>query len=91
MRLAAERGRLMEEAPEGAMLAVVLGAEEVGRELADYNPAGHPAESHGTVGDLWIAAENGPKLTVVSGSLEAVAVFAAKMAARRGGFDAGAE
>jgi phthiocerol/phenolphthiocerol synthesis type-I polyketide synthase E len=57
LRLAAERGRLMQETPEGAMLAVSLSADEVGRELTL---------------DLWIAAENAPKLTVISGSVRAI-------------------
>jgi phthiocerol/phenolphthiocerol synthesis type-I polyketide synthase E len=57
LRLAAERGRLMQETPDGAMLAVSLSVDEVGRELTQ---------------DLWIAAENGPKLTVISGSVRAI-------------------
>ncbi len=68
LRLAAERGRLMEATPEGAMLAVSLPADAVSRELP---------------GDLWIAAENAPKLTVVSGSVAAIEAFAGKLASRR--------
>src|ERR1700744_3214314 len=63
----------MQETPEGAMLAVTLPAEEVNRELT----------GSALIGDLWIAAENGPKLTVVSGAVKAVESFAAKMTAQR--------
>ena len=57
LQLAATRGSLMQEMAEGAMLAVSLPIEETGQYLT---------------GDLWIAAENGPKLTVVSGTPAAV-------------------
>jgi len=68
VRLAAERGRLMQETPEGAMLAVSLAAEEAGRELT---------------ADLWIAAENAPELTVVSGSVAAIEALEQRLAAKR--------
>jgi phthiocerol/phenolphthiocerol synthesis type-I polyketide synthase E len=57
LKLAAARGRLMQEMAEGAMLAVTLPVEEASRYLS---------------GDLWVAAENGPKLTIVSGTPGAV-------------------
>jgi malonyl CoA-acyl carrier protein transacylase/acyl carrier protein len=57
LKLAAARGRLMQEMTEGAMLAVSLSVEEASRYLSD---------------DLWIAAENGPTLTIVSGTPSAV-------------------
>ncbi len=57
LQLAATRGRLMQEMAEGAMLAVSLRVEETGQYVTE---------------DLWIAAENGPKLTVVSGTPAAV-------------------
>jgi len=50
------------------MLAVSLPVDEASPYLA---------------GDLWIAAENGPRLTVISGSLEAVKVAEQKLAAAR--------
>src|SRR5579859_2848616 len=68
LRLAVERGSLMGACPEGAMLAVSLPVEAVGPYLA---------------GDLWIAAENGPKLTVISGSRDAVKAAEQKLAAAR--------
>jgi phthiocerol/phenolphthiocerol synthesis type-I polyketide synthase E len=68
LRLAAERGRLMQETAEGAMLAVSLAAEDV----AAYLTA-----------DLWIAAENGPKLTMISGSVQAIEDLAQQLAAGR--------
>jgi phthiocerol/phenolphthiocerol synthesis type-I polyketide synthase E len=57
LKLAVARGKLMQEMAEGAMLAVSLPVEEASRYLS---------------GDLWVAAENGPKLTVVSGTPNAV-------------------
>jgi phthiocerol/phenolphthiocerol synthesis type-I polyketide synthase E len=57
MHLAVERGRLMQDTPEGAMLAVSLPVDQVAPYLTE---------------ELWIAAENGPKLTVLSGSLSVV-------------------
>jgi len=57
MKLAAARGMLMQEMAEGAMLAVSLPVEEASLYLS---------------GDLWVAAENSPKLTIVSGTPGAV-------------------
>jgi len=68
LRLAAERGRLMQETAEGAMLAVSLSAEGAGGYLTQ---------------DLWIAAENAPKLTVVSGSVKAIGDLERRLAAAR--------
>jgi len=68
LRLAAERGRLMQETADGAMLAVSLSAEDVGTHLTS---------------ELWIAAENGPKLTVISGSVEAVEDLVVRLATAR--------
>ena len=68
LRLAAERGRLMQETPEGAMLAVSRSADELRPELSL---------------DLWIAAENAPKLTVISGPVAAIDVLEKKLTAQR--------
>jgi phthiocerol/phenolphthiocerol synthesis type-I polyketide synthase E len=57
LRLAAERGRLMAQTAPGLMLAVMLPAER----LAPFLDSG-----------LWLAAENGPKMSVVSGLVPAV-------------------
>jgi phthiocerol/phenolphthiocerol synthesis type-I polyketide synthase E len=57
LKLAAARGSLMQEMAEGAMLAVSLPVEEASLYLS---------------ADLWVAAENSPKLTIVSGSPSAV-------------------
>ena len=58
LRLAVERGRLMQSAAPGAMLAVSLPVDKLAEHLTS---------------DLWIAAENGPKLTVISGTEAAIA------------------
>ncbi len=68
LRLAAERGRLMSQTPPGIMLAVLLPPQE----LASYLDNG-----------LWIAAENGPKLTVASGLVEAVEELERRLAAEK--------
>ncbi|WP_158750018.1 type I polyketide synthase [Acidobacterium sp. S8] len=52
LRLAAERGRLMDQTPEGIMLAVTLPPDALSRYLGS---------------DLWFAAENTPRLSVASG------------------------
>ena len=57
LKLAAARGSLMQEMAEGAMLAVSLPVEKASLYLS---------------ADLWVAAENSPKLTIVSGSPSAV-------------------
>ncbi len=68
LRLAAERGRLMGQTPPGVMLAVTLAAES----LAPYLGP-----------ELWLAAENGPKLSVVSGLPAAVQMLEEKLAKDR--------
>ena len=60
LRLVALRGRLMQDLPRGAMLAVPLGEEEVARRIG-------PA--------LSLAAVNAPGRCVVSGPVEAVEEF----------------
>ncbi|MDP8909371.1 MAG: acyltransferase domain-containing protein, partial [Chloroflexota bacterium] len=67
LSLVAERGRLMQERPRGAMLAVRATAYAV-RELLPE--------------DLEIAAENAPGLTVVSGETAAIEGFEALLAER---------
>ncbi|MFD4628394.1 type I polyketide synthase [Streptomyces sp. NPDC058284] len=59
LRVVALRGRLLQECPPGAMASVPLAADRV-RELAD------------SVGDVSVAAVNGPEQTVVSGPVAAV-------------------
>ena len=68
LQLAATRGKLMQEMAEGAMLAVSLPLEEANRHVT---------------GDLWIAAENGPKLTIVSGAPAAIAELERRLGAAR--------
>jgi phthiocerol/phenolphthiocerol synthesis type-I polyketide synthase E len=68
LRLAAERGNLMQETAEGAMLAVSLPVEETRPYLT---------------GDLWIAAENSPKLTVLAGTPAAVHEVERRLSAAR--------
>jgi len=68
LHLAVERGALMEASPEGAMLAVSLAVDAVGPYLTP---------------ELWIAAENGPKLTVISGACGAVREAEEKLMAVR--------
>jgi phthiocerol/phenolphthiocerol synthesis type-I polyketide synthase E len=67
LRLVAARGALMQEMPAGAMLSVSLAENEVRAVL--------PAE-------LDVCAINGPALTVVGGTGEAVEAFAAELEAR---------
>ena len=57
VRLAAVRGRLMQAAPPGGMLAAAAGAEEIRPLLG---------------ADLWLAAINGVNQTVVAGTDEAL-------------------
>jgi acyl transferase domain-containing protein/NAD(P)-dependent dehydrogenase (short-subunit alcohol dehydrogenase family)/acyl carrier protein len=57
LKLAVTRGKLMQGMAEGAMLAVSLPVEEASFYLD---------------GDLWVAAENSPKLTVISGTPSAI-------------------
>ncbi|MEW5928253.1 MAG: amino acid adenylation domain-containing protein, partial [Gemmatimonadota bacterium] len=67
LALVAERARLVEELPEGAMLAVPLGAADVEPLLRD---------------GLALAASNAPGLSTVSGLTEAVAALEAELAGR---------
>ena len=57
LRLATERGRLMAKTPAGLMLAVMLPAESLSPLLND---------------GLWLAAENGPRMSVASGLVHAI-------------------
>jgi phthiocerol/phenolphthiocerol synthesis type-I polyketide synthase E len=68
MHLAAERGRLMQDTAEGGMLAVSLPVDGVAPYLGQ---------------ELWIAAENGPKLTVLSGTPQVLAETERRLAAAR--------
>jgi phthiocerol/phenolphthiocerol synthesis type-I polyketide synthase E len=68
VRLAAERGRLMAQTPPGIMLAVMLPPAK----LADYFDQ-----------DVWLAAENGPKMSVASGLVDAVEDLERRLAADR--------
>jgi len=67
LRLVAERARLMQALPTGTMLAVRATGDDVRELLPD---------------DLEIAAENAPRLTVVSGETVAVERFEALLAER---------
>ncbi|MGB8506943.1 MAG: acyltransferase domain-containing protein, partial [Pyrinomonadaceae bacterium] len=60
----AARCRLMQEMPEGAMLAVTLKQDEVEALMGE---------------GLWMAAVNAPALCVVSGAVEAVQEFEARL------------
>ncbi|HVT95893.1 MAG TPA: type I polyketide synthase, partial [Acidobacteriaceae bacterium] len=66
LRLAAERGRLMAQTTPGLMLAAMLPPEK----LAPFLDK-----------DLWLAAENGPKMSVASGPVEAVESLERRLAA----------
>src|SRR5262249_19057846 len=65
LRVVECRGRLMQEQPTGAMLAVPLAEADLRAQLPD---------------DLSIAAVNGPELCVVSGDHQAIAAFGADLA-----------
>ena len=67
VRLAAERGRLMQNTHPGAMLAISLSVDQVTPYLTS---------------ELWIAAENAPRLTVVSGSEESIAELAKRLSSQ---------
>ncbi|HEX2188125.1 MAG TPA: type I polyketide synthase, partial [Longimicrobiaceae bacterium] len=67
LMLVAERSRLIEELPEGAMLGLPLPEAEVRPLLRD---------------GLCVGTVNGPAMTVVSGPAEAVAALEAEMTAR---------
>ncbi len=68
LRLAVERGRLMALTPAGIMLAVTLSPEK----LVDYLEQ-----------DVWLAAENGPGISVASGLPEAIERLERRLAANR--------
>ena len=68
LRLAAERGRLMVQAPQGVMLAVTLPPDALARYFEQ---------------DVWLAAENGPRLSVASGLPSAIEELERKLAAAR--------
>jgi phthiocerol/phenolphthiocerol synthesis type-I polyketide synthase E len=68
LRLAAARGRLMSLTPAGIMLAVMLPPEK----LAAYI-------EH----DVWLAAENGPKMSVASGLVEPMEQLERRLAGDR--------
>ena len=68
LRLAAERGRLMGQTPPGVMLAVTLASESLSSYLGP---------------ELWLAAENGPRLSVVSGLPAAIQALEQKLAKDR--------
>jgi phthiocerol/phenolphthiocerol synthesis type-I polyketide synthase E len=68
LRLAAERGHLMAQAPPGVMLAVTLQPDALARYFVE---------------DLWLAAENGPRLSVASGLPSAIEELERKLSAAR--------
>jgi amino acid adenylation domain-containing protein len=69
LALVTERGRLMQEMPEGAMLAVALPEEEV-LSLIDGESG------------LGLAAVNSPRTSVVSGPVEAITELGARLEAQ---------
>jgi phthiocerol/phenolphthiocerol synthesis type-I polyketide synthase E len=71
LRLVAERARIIEGQPEGAMLAVSLPETEVAALLAGAR-----------FGSLSVAAVNGPAFCVVAGSPEEVAALEGELARR---------
>src|SRR6185312_10763540 len=72
LSLVADRGSLMQQAPRGAMLALPMSAAEA-TEALKRSAAG---------AELSLAAVNGPGLSVVSGTHEAVAAFDKELSAR---------
>ncbi|MER7419440.1 beta-ketoacyl synthase N-terminal-like domain-containing protein [Micromonospora peucetia] len=62
LRLVATRGRLMQDAPEGGMLAVLAAPAALAEQLAGLD-------------DLDVAACNAPELTVLAGPVEQLAAF----------------
>jgi phthiocerol/phenolphthiocerol synthesis type-I polyketide synthase E len=78
LRLVAERGRLIQELPGGAMLAVPLPEAEI---LAWLEAAPAPAGKEGA--GLALAAVNTPALCVVAGGEDAIAGLAARLLERR--------
>src|SRR6185437_7173882 len=72
LSLVADRGSLMQQAPRGAMLALPMSAAEA-TEALKRSAAG---------AELSLAAVNGPGLSVVSGTHEAVAALDKELSAR---------
>ena len=68
LRLAAQRGNLMAQAPPGVMLAVTLQPDALARYFVE---------------DVWLAAENGPRLSVASGLPSAIEELERKLSAAR--------
>jgi phthiocerol/phenolphthiocerol synthesis type-I polyketide synthase E len=68
--LVARRAQMIEELPEGAMLAVPLAPEELGDLLGP------------DLGDLAVAAVNGPRVSVAAGPTAAVAELESRLAAQ---------
>jgi amino acid adenylation domain-containing protein len=77
LRLVAERGRLMQEMPPGAMLAAGLAEAEARALLADL-----AAETGGRAELLELAAINSPAATVFSGEAAAIERLRRRLAAR---------
>jgi len=73
LRLVAERARLIEELPPGAMLAAPLPADEM-RALLGAALAG--PGTGGTVAEVWVAADNTPQMCVAAGTESAVSALA---------------
>ena len=69
LRLVVLRGRLMEAAPEGAMLSIVHPADEVRRWVAE-----EPG--------LWVCVHNAPELTLIGGESERLEAFESKLTER---------
>jgi acyl transferase domain-containing protein/thioesterase domain-containing protein/NADPH-dependent curcumin reductase CurA len=72
LALVAARGRLMQQAPRGAMLAVPLASSEAERLMNGL----------GAAGLLSLAAVNGPDLSVIAGSHQSVEAFANTLSSR---------
>ncbi len=68
LRLAAARGRLMAQTPPGIMLAVSLPPDKI----ANYIEK-----------DVWLAAENGPKMSVASGLTDAIVSLERRLSSER--------
>ena len=65
--LVAMRGKLMQECPPGAMLSVSLSEEKLSSLLTE---------------DLVISAINAPNLSVVSGTIEAIAILEKRLTSK---------
>lgn len=69
LTLVLTRGRLMQALPSGKMIAVFANKSVVKRHLESMNPDD----------DISIAADNGPNNVVVSGSIESITQFTARL------------